>query len=182
VRRKDYKRIHSMALAGVMAAVLCVLAPFAIPVGPIPISFTTLLLYLAIYGLGWKLGGVSCLIYILLGVVGVPVFAGYQGGFAILAGPTGGYIAGYLPMVVVAGLAVEGGTSRWSQMLGLTAGTALCYLMGTAWFCCSTGSSLQGALILCVIPFLPGDIIKIGAALAAGPGLRRRMERAELIK
>ena len=182
MRRKDFKRIHSMALAGVMAAVLCVLAPFSLPVGPIPISFTTLLLYLALYGLGWKLGTVSCLVYVLLGAVGMPVFAGYQGGFAVLAGPTGGYIAGYLPMVVVAGLAIDRGQARWIQLLGLVAGTALCYLMGTAWFCCSTGSSLQGALILCVVPFLPGDMLKIGAALAAGPGLRRRMERAELIK
>ena len=182
MRRKDFKRIHSMALAGVMAAVLCVLAPFSLPVGPVPISFTTLLLYLALYGLGWKLGAVSCLVYILLGVVGMPVFAGYQGGFAVLAGPTGGYIAGYLPMVLAAGPVIDRWNSRWMQMLGLAAGTALCYLMGTAWFCCSTGSGLQGALVLCVIPFLPGDMLKIGAALAAGPGLRRRMERAELIK
>ena len=182
MKRTNLKRIREMALAGVMAAVLCVLAPFSVPVGPVPISFTTLLLYLSLYGLGWKLGAVSCLVYVLLGAVGMPVFAGYQGGFAVLAGPTGGYIAGYLPMVLVAGLAIELGKVRWVQLLGLVVGAALCYLMGTAWFCWSTGSTVQGALLLCVVPFLPGDMLKIGAALTAGPGLRRRMERAELIK
>lgn len=182
MKRENFKGIHSMALAGVMAAVLCVLAPLSIPVGPVPISCATLLFYLALYGLGWKLASVSCLIYILLGVVGMPVFAGYRGGFAVLAGPTGGYIAGYLPLVLVAGLILDRWSARWIQLLGLVAGTALCYLMGTAWFCWSTGTGLEGALLLCVFPFLPGDLLKMGAALAVGPGLRRRMERAALIK
>lgn len=174
------KRVHSMALAGVMAAVLCVLAPISLPVGPVPVSFTTLLLYLAVYGLGWKLGSVSCLIYILLGVVGMPVFAGYQGGFGVLFGPTGGYIVGYLPMVALAGLFIEKRKDRWSQLLGLVTGMVLCYLLGTAWFCYSAGSTWQRALGLCVLPFLPGDTLKLVAALVVGPSLRRRLEKAEL--
>ena len=76
-----------------MAAVTCILAPLAIPIGPIPISLTNLVVYFTVYVIGLKAGTCSYCLYVLLGVVGLPVFSGYVGGPAKIAGPTGGYIA-----------------------------------------------------------------------------------------
>ena len=88
--------IYNMATCAIMAAVMCVLGPLSIPVGPVPISLLTLAIYLAAYVLGAKGTTLSVCIYILLGAVGLPVFSGAAGGLAKIAGPTGGYILGYL--------------------------------------------------------------------------------------
>ena len=128
--------------------------------------------------LGKKYGSISLIVYILLGAVGVPVFAGFKGGLGVLAGPTGGYIIGYLAAAFLTGLLVElvfaktgtdsgqrstkSSTSRFiGIILAMIAGLAACYALGTAWFMISTGTGLGAALISCVIPFLPGDAAKI---------------------
>ena len=92
-----------MALIGVMTAVTCILGPFAIPIpiSPVPISFTNLAVYLTVYVLGMKAGTISYLIYLLLGFAGLPVFSGFTGGVAKLAGPTGGYLVGFIFMAVM---------------------------------------------------------------------------------
>ncbi len=76
IEEKTGKRLQQMTMTALMTAVICILAPLSIPIGPVPISFTALAIYLSLYLLGWKLGTVSCLIYILLGAVGLPVFSG----------------------------------------------------------------------------------------------------------
>ena len=73
-------KTYRMAMTALMAAVTCVIAPMAIPIGPVPISFTNLAIYLSLYLLGWKRGTVSYLVYVLIGAVGVPVFSGFTGG------------------------------------------------------------------------------------------------------
>ena len=90
--KKSLFTTKQMALIGVMTAVTCVLGPLSIPlpISPVPISFTNLAVYLALYVLGMKAGTVSYLIYMLLGMVGLPVFSGYSGGLGELAGPPGG--------------------------------------------------------------------------------------------
>ena len=85
--------IRQMAMIGVMTAVTCIAAPFSIPipVSPVPLSLTTFILYLSVYILGTRNAFISYVIYLLLGLVGLPVFSGFSGGFAKLAGPTGGF-------------------------------------------------------------------------------------------
>ena len=85
----------------------CVLAPFSIPVGPVPISLTTLVIYISVYLLGWKMASLSCFVYILIGMAGLPVFSGFSGGPGKLAGPTGGYIIGFIPMAVITGMMIS---------------------------------------------------------------------------
>ena len=85
--------------------------------------------------LGWKRGTISYLVYLLIGLVGVPVFSGFTGGIGRLAGPTGGYIIGFIAMAVIAGLVIDKCHNRWLQLLGMIVGTAVCYAFGTAWFC-----------------------------------------------
>ena len=96
---------YQLTLTAVMAAVICVLGPIsiAIPVSPVPISLASMAVYLAVTVLGMKLGTLSCLIYLLLGLVGIPVFAGGSAGAAKLFGPTGGYLIGYLFLALIAG-------------------------------------------------------------------------------
>ena len=168
-----------MAVTAVMTAVTCILAPMSIPIGPVPISLTNLVIYIALYLLGWKMGTVSYLIYMLIGLVGVPVFSGFSGGFAKLAGPTGGYIIGFTFMAVISGIVIEKSENRLIQILGMIVGTAVCYALGTAWFCHLMSSTVAEALGLCVIPFIPGDLIKILIAVAAGPVIRKRVLKTQ---
>ena len=97
----------NLAVTAMMAAVICVLAPFSIPIGPVPVSLTSLVIYFYIFVFGWRMTAVSYLVYVLIGAVGLPVFSGFAGGLGKLMGPTGGYIAGMLPMAIVAGMAAE---------------------------------------------------------------------------
>ena len=88
---KNKSTIYQLTTCAIMTALMCILGPMSIPIGPIPVSFTNLVIYLAVYLLGTKGATISYLIYLLLGAVGLPVFSGYAGGLAKLAGPTGGY-------------------------------------------------------------------------------------------
>ena len=90
-----------------MAAVTCILAPLSIPIGPVPISLTNLVVYFTVYVIGLKAGTCSYCLYVLLGVVGLPVFSGYVGGPAKIAGPTGGYIVGFVLMALIGGYVIE---------------------------------------------------------------------------
>lgn len=170
---------YPLAMTAVMAAVIAAVAPFAIPVGPIPITLCTLAIYLSAYVLGWKRAAVATLVYILLGAVGLPVFNSFSGGLGVVAGPTGGYIIGYLPLAALSGLAVARfPRSRALQLAGLAVATGVLYAFGTAWYCLQSGSALGPALALCVVPFLPGDLAKMLVVVSLGPVLRGRLLRA----
>ena len=169
-------KIYVMSMIAVMTAVTCVLAPLSIPIGEVPISFTNLVIYFTLYLLGWKRASVSYIVYMLIGMVGVPVFSGFAGGLGKLAGPTGGYIIGFLPMAVIAGLVIDHTHSRILQLLGMVLGTAVCYALGTA----NTG--VMAALWMCVIPFIVGDLVKMALAMTMGPMIRGRLEKAGLLQ
>lgn len=185
--QKRYTRTTALVLCGVFAALMAVCSFITIPLGftPIPINLATLGVFLTGGILGKKYGSISLIVYILLGAVGVPVFAGFKGGLGVLAGPTGGYIIGYLAAAFLTGLLVEivfrktssssesgsrsktAGTAKSRTLrfigiiLSMIAGLAACYALGTAWFMVSTGTGLGAAMVSCVIPFLPGDAAKI---------------------
>ena len=171
---------YYMTVTALMTAVLCVLAPLSIPIGPVPITLTNLVLYISLFLLGWRWCAMSCLAYLLIGMAGLPVFSGFAGGLGKLAGPTGGYIVGFLPMVVLAGLAVDRFRGPLPRLAGMVLGTGVCYAFGTAWYCFAAGVPPMAALGACVLPFVPFDLGKMALALAAGPLLRRRLEQAGL--
>ena len=169
--------IVMMVLTALMAAITCILAPFAVPIGPVPISLATMIFFLSVYVLKTKYATISCLLYLCLGLIGLPVFSGFEGGVGKLLGPTGGYIIGYLPMVFVAGILIAITENkikniiakRILQGLSCVLAEVILYILGTAWFMYSTGNPLGAALGLCVVPFIPGDIIKIIIAVVVGP-------------
>ena len=182
-----------LTLCAVMAAVMCVLAPISVPIGPISITGGTLAIYLAACLLGGRWGAVTTLVYLLLGFVGLPVFSNYMGGAERLLGPTGGYLVGYLPMMLIAGGVVELTLARFRekgragaapalvlQFFGMVLATAVLYAFGTILFCAQTDSTLERALLVCVIPFIPFDFGKMFLATALGPILRERLIQANI--
>ena len=172
-------KVKDMTITAVMAALICIAGPLTIPMGPIPLSLATFAVYLAGAVLGKKYGTISVGLYLLIGIIGVPVFSGFSGGFQKLAGVTGGYLAGYLPCAFLSGAGTEMAEKkglRWILPVMMTAGTAILYAIGTAWFMAQTGNTFGAALSLCVIPFLPGDAVKILAATILSPVIRKRAE------
>ena len=174
--------LYFLTRTAILTAVLCVLAPLAIPIGPVPVSLATLVIYFSLYLCGWKMGTVSVVVYLMIGMMGLPVFSAFSGGVGKLVGPTGGYIIGYIPMAVLSGLIISRYQNKPVQFLGLAAGTALCYAFGTAWFCYVTSTSLGAALAACVLPFIPGDLVKIVIAMCFGPMIRKKLVKAGLLQ
>ena len=173
------RRLYGQTVTAVMAAVLAVVSPFVLPIGPVPVSLCTLAVYLIVYVLGGRRGTTAVLVYLLLGAAGMPVFSGFEGGLGKVLGPTGGYILGYLALAFLTGLAVDRFPGRRTvHLAGMVLATAVLYAFGTAWFCVQSGTPLEGALGLCVLPFLPGDGLKMAVVLAMGPVLRDRLRQA----
>ncbi len=178
--KKSFFTTKRMALIGVMTAVTCVLGPLSIPLpfSPVPISFTNLAIYLAAYVLGMKACTISYLVYMLLGMVGLPVFSGFSAGVGKLAGPTGGYLIGFIFMALIVGFFVEHFPGKIGyHVLGMVLGLAVCYVFGTVWLAKQLGISFVAGLGVGVIPYLPGDAVKIIFAALIGPKLRREIYR-----
>lgn len=176
--------VKQLALIGLMAAVICVLGPlaFTIPVSPVPISLGSLAVYFVVSVLGMKLGTISVTIYILLGLAGVPVFTNFTGGPAKLFGPTGGYIVGYIFLALICGFFVDKfGNKLPVYLLGMILGTVVLYLFGTIWLGYLLDLTFAKALAAGVLPYIPGDIIKLAVAMALGIQVRKRLLKAGLI-
>jgi len=175
--------ISQMAVIGVMTAVLCVLAPITLPIGLVPLSLANFVIFISVYVLGiWK-GTVSCILYLLIGLIGVPVFSGFSSGPAKLLGPTGGYLIGYVFMALIAGFFIDRFKCRkLPSLLGMLLGTLVLYLLGTVWLAYQAGMTFMAALWAGVIPFIAGDLAKIIIALFLGPILRERLQKAGLYK
>lgn len=167
----------TMAVVALMTAVLCVLSPCSIPIGPIPISLATFGLYLTVIVLGRKRAVMVCLLYLLIGFIGLPVYSGFMGGPSRLFGPTGGYLIGYLLLTMIAGFFVDNfPQNRYLCGLGLIIGTGFCYLLGTIWLAYQMKITFLEAFVLGVAPFLIGDIVKILTAIWIGMMIKRRMK------
>lgn len=177
--------VHQLVLIACVTAVTCILAPFSIPLpfSPVPVSLTNLVLYISIYLLGWKASTVSYVIYLLLGIVGLPVFSGFSGGIGKAAGPTGGYLLGFLFLTVIAGFFVEKWNGkRGPAAFGMVLGTAITYLFGTIWLCHQAGLSFLQGLAVGVLPYLIFDAAKIFIAILFAPALRARIQSAVPLK
>ena len=180
---KDKKlTTYQMATTALMAAVMCVLGPLTVPIGAVPISLANLVICLTAWLLGPKLGTLSVAVYLLIGLIGVPVFSGYGAGLAKLAGPTGGYLVGYLLLAFIGGLFIE--KSKGSPVIsgvGLVLGDAACYVLGTAWFVYQMQCELGYALSVCVYPFIALDLGKIVVSCIVGALLRKRLVQAGVL-
>ena len=169
-----------MTLTAVMAALICIAGPLTIAAGLVPLSLATFAVMLAGAVLGKKRGTAAVGLYLLIGIIGIPVFSGFSGGFQKLAGVTGGYLVGYLSCAILTGLGAERAEREkrsWLLPAMMVLGTAVLYAIGTAWFMIQTKNPLGSALGMCVIPFLPGDAIKIVAASLLAWPIRKAIYR-----
>lgn len=181
--KKKKISVYRLTFMALMTAVMCVLGPIALPVGPVPFSLMTMVIYLTVYVLGMWTGTGSCCLYVLMGVIGLPVFTGYTGGLSKLAGPTGGYIIGYCFMALIGGMILEKVHRKLVlTLLGWAAATAIEYAFGTVWFMVLTHSSLTYALTICVIPFLLGDAVKIAVGTLLGRAVRTALLRGGIMR
>ena len=173
---------YQMAVTAVMAAVLCVLGPLTVPIGAIPISLANFVICLTAWLLGPKFGTLSVVIYLAIGLIGVPVFSGYGAGLAKVAGPTGGYLVGYLLLAFIGGLFIEKSNGQpVISAVGLVLGDAACYVLGTAWFVFQMQCDLGHALAVCVYPFIVLDLAKIVVSCVVGALLRKRLVQAGVL-
>lgn len=191
--KENTKKTKMLVTYGLFAALLCIFAPMSVPIGPIPISLTNLVLYFAIFIIETKGTTISYVVYLLLGIVGLPVFSGFAGGPAKVVGPTGGYLLGFIPMVLIMGIVyklAENGVDSKSKgyivrvmltVLGMVVGTAVAYAFGTAWFVHQMECDWAYALSVCVFPFVPFDLGKIVVANVLGRAVRIPLKKQNLI-
>lgn len=164
-----------------MAAVTAVAAQITVPISPVPFTLQVLAVILSGLLLGVRTGALAQAIYVLVGAVGVPVFAGFKGGLGIVLGPTGGYLISYPIAAAVAGLAAHtvARASRrkalWTGFLWGCAGLAVIYTLGATWLAVVAGLSPAEALATGVLPFVVFDLIKVAlaalVAVAAAPAI-----------
>ena len=148
-----------MVWVALFTAITCILAPLSIPIpiSPVPITLTNLVLFISLYILSWKEALISYILYLLLGICGLPVFSGFSGGIGKLAGPTGGYLAGFIFLILIAGFFMQIFPKKKTlTILGMVLGMAATLSVG-------------------VLPYLLGDAVKIAAASIIGPILQNRL-------
>jgi biotin transport system substrate-specific component len=172
--------VKDMALIALFAVLIAVCAWISIP-STVPFTLQTFGLFAAMGLLGGKRCTLAVLVYLLLGLTGIPVFSGFRGGFGMLAGVTGGYLIGFLFAALVYWLVTARSRGGLPPMiLGMAAGLLVDYAFGTAWFMLFYGKTygaigLGAALSMCVFPFVLPDLVKLGLAVAVVKTLPKRV-------
>lgn len=171
-------KTYDMVYIGIFAALIAVCSWISIPTA-IPFTLQTFAVFLAVALLGGRRGTLAVVVYVLLGAIGVPVFAEFTGGIDIILRNTGGYIIGFIFSALAMWL-LEGvlGAKLWAQAVSMTVGLLVCYAFGTAWFMFvymrSTGAvGLSTVLGWCVMPFIIPDAVKIALALILSRALKK---------
>ncbi len=175
IARSAAKNLAQTALG---TALITVCAWVTVPVFTIPFTLQTFAVAFVGALLGWKKGTAAVAVYILMGLVGIPVFAGFKSGVAALAGSTGGYIVGFVFLALLPALAKRIKISKtWKRCafsyLSMVVGLAACYAFGTAWFVMMYGCTVGYALMMCIVPYLAADFVKLAAAAALAVRLER---------
>ncbi|MDR1658169.1 MAG: biotin transporter BioY [Deltaproteobacteria bacterium] len=157
--------IHRLVWIAVMGALTAVGGLVAIPINPlspVPITLQTMFVVLSGLILGPKRGVAAVLLYILAGAIGLPIFAGGKGGLAVLIGPTGGFIVGFIVAAAFCGWASKGPAGcNFRLLVGLClAGVSTILFLGSIWLKISLDISITKALLAGLVPFLPGEVLK----------------------
>lgn len=176
-----FMSVKDMALTAMFAVFIAVCSWISIPTA-VPFTLQTFAVFCAVSLLGGKRGFFAVLVYIMLGAVGIPVFSGFKGGFGVLLGATGGYIAGFLviPLVCLAAEKIIG-ENLIVNIITIIVGLVLCYAFGTVWFVkvyTDTKGSMDmvNAMKLCVLPFILWDMLKLGLAAALSAAVKQRIK------
>lgn len=172
------KRTYDMAYIGLFVGLMAICSWISIPTA-IPFTMQTFAIFLAVMILGGKRGTLAIVVYLLLGLAGVPVFAGFSAGPGVLFGTTGGYLIGFIFSGLLMWLMERIADNKvWVQMLSMLLGMVTYYIVGTIWFMVVYGNtngpvSLLTALGWCVFPFVIPDLVKAALALGFGNALKK---------
>ena len=179
--RRDRKvriAVYDVTAIALFSALISVCSLIQVPLGPVPFTLQTFAVFLCIYILGIFKSAAAVAIYIILGLIGVPVFAGFRSGPAAIFGPTGGFLIGFILSCFLSGFLLRRtGGKAVIDILSLSAGLVLIYVCGTLWFLFVYSGSrpeggLIGALSLTVFPFIIPDTVKIIISVIVGKRLK----------
>ena len=171
----------TIVMTGMMTAVLAVLSQIQIPMpSGVPVTMQTFGVALCACVLGWKMGTASVAVYLLLGALGVPVFAGLSGGLGTITGPTGGFLIGFLPMALLTGLFTPS-KNKVGTVLCSAAGLAACHLLGAIQFMILMKMDFVASLMLVSVPYLLKDVISVAAAFIVGAAVKKALNAANIL-
>ena len=163
--------VRNMALCALFAAVMAVCSQISIPLPGLPLTLQTFAAALCGFLLSWRCAPTSVIVWLLLGAAGMPVFSNFRGGFSVLAGPTGGFIIGFVPMSLLCGVNVK---SFPAKVFCAAAGLIVCHAAGDAQFAAVTGMDFKRALAVASLPYLLKDAASVAAAFALARTVRNR--------
>lgn len=176
---RNFSPLRQMVYASMFGALTAIGAWVVVPLWPVPITLQTLFTGLAGVLLGGYAGALSQIVYVLLGLIGLPVFAAGKAGLGTLFGPTGGYLIGFIAAAFIIGKMAESRRTRglpgdilWLA-LALAVGDLIIYTLGTIWLSIVGRLSMVKALLAGVVPFLPGDLVKLLIAIPLAVILRK---------
>ena len=177
---KKFFNTTSISYIALFIAFLAILGGISIPIGPISITLGSLGVYLVSSLLSTPYAVVTIGLYILMGALGLPVFSNFEGGIAKLLGPTGGYILGFLLCAFVESFLISKfKNKKWIFPISMLIGTLVIYLFGTLWFLVIANGKYDfwQILMICVIPFIPLDLVKIVIASLVGMRFRKYIDK-----
>lgn len=170
-----------MAYMGMCAAILAACSQLSIPMpSGVPITLQTFAVALTGAVLSWKLGGMTVILYILLGAAGLPVFTGFRGGVQVLAGYAGGFVWGFVLLAVFCGIGVLPQKRIRSILFG-SIGLILCHVLGCVQFMFLTKGSFAEAFFLVSMPYLLKDMLLVAGGILVGRNIRKQLAQAGLL-
>ena len=171
---------RTLVYIGMFAAVLSVLSQISIPMPTgMPLTLQTFAVALTGAVLGWRLSLASTAVWVLLGAVGVPVFANFSGGFRILVGYTGGFIWGFFFMAALCGIGSAMKNKPFGLELGFL-GLLICHALGSLQYALIANVGFLNSVLLVSVPYLVKDVLSVVLAFSVGAVIRRRLARAGL--
>lgn len=165
----DSRRARVIALSATFIGLIALGSWISIPFIPVPLTLQTLFVLLA--GCIMRRSAViPVTLYVIFGAAGLPLYHNGMAGVGVLLGPTGGFLVGFIPAALVTGLAYEQ-ARRTIRIAGLAAATAVIYVSGITWLAFSTGMGFAPAVLIGMVPFIPGDAVKVYAVYRIGEQL-----------
>lgn len=175
--------VQTMIMIALFAAIISVLSQFAIPMPfGVPITGQTLAIGLAATILGARYSTIATILYIFLGIAGVPVFAQMQAGIGVVFGPTGGFLISFIPTAYITGKYLEKTNFTWPHaLIANFIGMFITLILGTLWLKWIASLSWTASFMAGFIPFIPGGILKAVIASFLGITVRHRLMNAHLL-
>ncbi|MGI5824408.1 MAG: biotin transporter BioY [Bacillota bacterium] len=175
---QNHNKARDLAYIGLFVALIAVCSWIAIPT-TVPFTLQTFAVFVSVGLLGGKRGTIAVLVYILIGAIGLPVYAGFQGGLGAVLGTTGGYLIGFIFTALVMWAMMHFlGDKTWVLIVSMVLGLLACYIIGTVWFMAvyteASGAVAVGTVLgWCVIPFIIPDLVKIAVAVLVTKRLKK---------